>query len=105
MATKAKPKKNWKKKTAAVKTAAKRPATLEREVLNARQKKEWTQKETAKKIGVGSMFLSNCERGNNRFTPKRFKRISKALDIPIKKLVDLRVQDFKKELTYKAGLR
>ena len=53
----------------------------------ARLEKNLTQEQLAEQIDVSIAFLSRVERGHSQINLKRLAQISKALDVPLEKLV------------------
>lgn len=61
-----------------------------------RKKRKMKQREIAAHFGwTTSMFVSNLERGKSALPPKQFKTWSKLLGIPLNKLVEAHVADYK----------
>jgi transcriptional regulator with XRE-family HTH domain len=65
----------------------------------ARIKKNYSQKELAKKLGYRSgQHISNIERGLCKIPTKRLVKLCSALDIKPNTIIPIMVSDFKKEL-------
>lgn len=71
---------------------------LETTLMEIRVKMGLTQGNLAKRLGVTTQFLSNVERGKARLPKPYFKKVSKLLDIPVKQMIKLRVQDLEKDM-------
>ena len=56
-------------------------------IRQARKEKGWSQEKLSEEIDVATAFLSRVERGHSQINLKRLAQISKALDVPLEKLV------------------
>lgn len=56
-------------------------------IREARKKKGWSQEKLSEEIDVATAFLSRVERGHSHINLKRLAQISKALEVPLEKLV------------------
>lgn len=66
-----------------------------------REKSGLTQSQAAKKMKVNVGFWNRIEAGSVDLPTKYFKRASKTLKVPMKKLINLRVDQFTKKLKAK----
>lgn len=72
----------------------------------AREKKGLTQSDLAKEFGYStSQFISNTERGICLFPVKSLKKLSKTLNVPLKKLVDNYLDDVANQTYLEVGMR
>ncbi len=80
--------------------------SLELELKNARKKKAIGQSVIQKKLGLTSQqYISNWERGLCPLAPKHFADVSKILNVPLKKMIRLRLKDEKAILEKTVGLK
>ncbi len=56
-------------------------------IREARKKKGWSQEKLSEKIDIATAFLSRVERGHSQINLKRLAQISRALDVPLEKLI------------------
>lgn len=56
-------------------------------IREARKKKGWSQEKLSEEIDVATAFLCRVERGHSQINLKRLAQISKALEVPLEKLV------------------
>jgi transcriptional regulator with XRE-family HTH domain len=71
-----------------------------------REKVNVTQAELAKKLGFSTgQFVSNWERGISNPPTHTFKKISKILKLPIDKIIQANVADFRSEVASVLGIR
>lgn len=78
---------------------------LEKKLKEARLKKDWTRKRLGTSLGVNAQYIYSCEAGTAKYSTKHFKKLSKQLDIPIRKMVKYRLEDIKRRLTDEIGIR
>ena len=56
-------------------------------IRKARKDKGWSQEKLSEEIDVATAFLSRVETGRSQINLKRLAQISKALEVPLEKLV------------------
>jgi len=71
----------------------------------ARQKAKVTQSHLAKSLGYeSSQFISNVERGLVFLPNSKIIKAASVVDVPVKKLADAKVWDFKQKVFEAVGL-
>lgn len=56
-------------------------------IRQARKNKGWSQEKLSEEIDVATAFLSRVERGHSQINLKRLAQISRALEVPLEKLI------------------
>lgn len=56
-------------------------------IKEARKKMGWSQEKLGEKIDVATVYISRIERGGSQVNLKRLSQISRALNVPIEKLI------------------
>lgn len=68
-------------------------------IKDYRRKKGITQKELSVVLGLNTaQFMSNIERDLAPLPAKYFKKVSKTIGVPVSKIVDAQINDFKAKL-------
>lgn len=80
-------------------------ATVATIIKKRREELGISQKELAARLGLkASQYLSNVERGVARLSPIYFKKISRVLKVPLEKLVNTEVREYRALIGQQAGM-